>query len=464
LRKVVSLLCLVCAIAYAGLPEELGKIRKTLRSDPGKAQALVSTLLLGNESSADVQAAAGDVAFRQGEFERADQRYRTALSLASKSPRALRGQGRLALICSYRQTAKRYFESAYAADPNDHEILRDWAGTQHGDAELAALDRYLSIAQGADEDELEDVRAHIAMHKGTRGRDVNRLASDYVPSLIKLERVMNAARDQVRGYSIAIRLNDSKTFRLLLDTGASGIILNSKAGRKANLQPLSPTPLRGVGEDTDHSGYVSLVDRLTVGTVQFKDYIVRVSEDSPVRDVDGIIGADVFQQFSIKIDFRKAAVHLEPFVTEEGKPVDPEDGDYNRVRRPGFIDVFRLGAQLLIPGTANDSSTVLFLLDSGAYANLLSREFAQQVSDVRSEASLRLSGVAGKVKDVYKIDRLKLRFAGIEQTSSGVLSFDFSNLCREEGVQIAGLLGLPTLADFVLELDYRNGLVRFTPR
>ena len=43
-----------------------------------------------------------------------------------------------------------------------------------------------------------------------------------------------------------------------------------------------------------------------------------------------------------------------------------------------------------------------------------------------------------------------------------VLSFDFTNLCRQEGVEIAGLLGFPTLARFVLELDYRNGLVRLT--
>lgn len=461
MKKALPLLCLGCAVVFAALPDELAKVRKTLKSNPASAQAMAATLLTGNAQSAPVHAAAGDVAFRLGDFERADQEYRTALKLDGQNARALRGQGRIAEICSYRKTAKRFFARAYQADPDDSEILRDWAGSQHGETEIAALERYLAIARDADEDELEDVRAHVALHKETRGRDLNRLTSAYRQTSIKLDWVYNDRR-QLRGYAVQVKIDGSKSFRLLLDTGASGIILNRNAGRKAKLEAISASPLRGVGDDEDRPASVAIAKSLAIGDVGFSDYLVRVSDGPPIAGVDGIIGTDVFQQFDVTLDLPKRTMTLLPFPTADGEPVNPDDDDYDRVRRDGFLDAFRSGAHLLISGSANESDTVLFLIDSGAYNNVISRDFAARVSDVHNDYSLRLSGVTGQVKDVYKVDKLDLRFANVVQRNMGVLSIDFSKLCREEGVEVAGLLGFPTLAQFVIELDYRNGLVRFS--
>jgi hypothetical protein len=461
LKKALSVLCVASAIALGALPDELAKIRKTLKTNPVSAKAMVETLLAGNAASAPAHSAAGDVAFRSGEFERADQEYRTALKLDPQDARALRGQGRLADICSYRKTAKKLYARAYSVDPDDSEILRDWAGTQHGDTEIAALERYLTIARDADQDELDDVRAHLALHRGTQGRDLNRLTSPYKETNVKLAGVLND-RQQLRGYAVDVRVNALKPMRLLLDTGASGVILNRKAGRRAKLDGISASPLRGVGDDPDKPASVAIAKRLTIGDVEFSDYVVRVSDGPEITGVDGVMGTDVLQQFSVRLNLPKRTMTLVPFRTADGEPVDADDDEYDRVRRDGFVDAFRAGSHLLIPGSANESGPVLFLIDSGAYNNVVSRDFAAQVSQVRNDYSLRLSGIAGQVRDVYKIEKLELHFADIVQHQQGVLSIDFSKLCKEEGVEVAGLLGFPTLADFIVELDYRNGLVRFT--
>ena len=49
--------------------------------------------------------------------------------------------------------------------------------------------------------------------------------------------------------------------------------------------------------------------------------------------------------------------------------------------------------------------------------------------------------------------------AGVRQRLRGLSSFDTSNLSRETGLEIAGLIGFPTLEELVLTIDYRDDLI-----
>jgi hypothetical protein len=54
-----------------------------------------------------------------------------------------------------------------------------------------------------------------------------------------------------------------------------------------------------------------------------------------------------------------------------------------------------------------------------------------------------------------------VRFAGLQQETDGMLSFDTSGLSENLGMEVSGLLGFDVLHLLVVKMDYRDGLVGF---
>jgi hypothetical protein len=205
---------------------------------------------------------------------------------------------------------------------------------------------------------------------------------------------------------------------------------------------------------------LSRADTVRIGSVEFADSIVRVSDKKTFPDIDGLIGMDVFSAFLVTLDFPKRMLRLAPLPNylNDGEPHDraitPELKD--------FTAVYRLGHSLLIPTKVSDSEPVLFIIDTGAGRTLIAPELARQATKVhRDDAHGSMKGISGKVKDMYVTDELVLQFAGFRQRNLDMSSFDFSKLSRANGIEVSGFLGLPLLNLFELTIDYRDGLVKF---
>ena len=48
------------------------------------------------------------------------------------------------------------------------------------------------------------------------------------------------------------------------------------------------------------------------------------------------------------------------------------------------------------------------------------------------------------------------------RSNQDVLTFDLSNLCRNTGTEVSGILGFQVLGMLHVKIDYRDGLVDFT--
>jgi hypothetical protein len=116
---------------------------------------------------------------------------------------------------------------------------------------------------------------------------------------------------------------------------------------------------------------------------------------------------------------------------------------------------------LLIPTKVNDGAPKLFLIDTGAFANTFSTEFAREITKVRDEEELRVKGISGYVQKVYSADKASLAFAHIRQQNEDTVTFDLSNISRHTGTEISGILGYATMAILEVKIDYRDGLVDF---
>ena len=74
---------------------------------------------------------------------------------------------------------------------------------------------------------------------------------------------------------------------------------------------------------------------------------------------------------------------------------------------------------------------------------------------------MQVSGVSGRVKDVFEADKAELQFSRYKQSNLGLTAFNLNNAPGHQEFRLSGILGIPVLSMFRLTIDYRNGLVNF---
>jgi predicted aspartyl protease len=358
------------------------------------------------------------------------------------------------------KTAATYLKRAYSIDPGDPRIFRDWAMRLTGRQHIEALEKYASVVDpNRNENELEELRQHIQLDKALLGRAVMVRASPYRKTEIPLLNLISNSTHTLH-YGVEVSLGATK-LRLVLDTGASGILIPRWAAKRAGIEPLAGSTFNGFGDSLKLSGgYQGIADRVRIGDVEFRDALIGVSNQDAVGPAEGLIGTGVFAQFLVTLDFAARQLRLDPLP-------DSHAGDnelHDRTVLPEmqhFTRVFRFGHLLLVPTRVRDSREVLFVLDTGADRTLISYDMAAEVGKLNREDRMQLGGINGQVADLYQTGNLFLQFAGFSQKNLGLISIDMWRHSRGIGTEVSGFLGLPVLSLFTLTIDYRDGLVNF---
>ncbi len=398
--------------------------------------------------------AEGHVLFRQAEFDRADAAYGEAIRLDSRAALAYVGLASLHGLISQNESAANVANLAYRLIPeNPTAILARAYELEDPTAHVAALEQALALFDPNSE-ETRALRIHVASDRQIGHRDARVLDSPYTAAELRLEQI--DPRNDTR-YALTVLLNNRKKVRMLLDTGASGVSLKSSIVKNAGLERLAEegTEVEGIGDKKAPLSYSYLAESLAIGPVRFRDYVVSVSDRQ--GGMDGIIGADVFSQFLVTLDFRARRLLLAPY---PGLAVPPDRTKaINGERRAGTHRVFRRGNHLFLPVAVNKKASRLFLIDTGAFTNLISADFAREQTKLSHNGSVRIHGVQGEVDKVFNASQVELTFAGLRQNNSGMLAFDFGKLSNEFGFEIGGIIGMPILEQLRVTIDYRNGAV-----
>ncbi len=287
---------------------------------------------------------------------------------------------------------------------------------------------------------------------------------------MKLEMLLRGP-NRLGGYAIPIKLNDAKA-TIQVDTGAGGIIVNTRVAQKAGLQKFSDLRIGGIGDDQPSPGYWGYADTISVGDLQFKNCYVQVVEHLRLPDEDGLIGTNIFEDFLVDLDFPDKKLRLSPLEPlpdiSEGDlslhsemPIKPNP--HNRIvpeKYVGFEKVYRVGRDLFIPTQVNDLPPRLFLLDTGGWDNMIAPALAREASKV-SEANAKVSGLGGAVRNVYQTDEITLKFGGFQQHRQKLLAFDLKHISDDAETEISGILGFAMMWILDIKLDYRDHLVGF---
>jgi tetratricopeptide (TPR) repeat protein len=458
------------ATAYAGLTRVYLRQRKV-----EDAYAAANKAITLAPDSPDVHVALAEVYYRQGKIIDADHELVKVVNSGGRNARAYLDLARISETASYYARAKKMIEMAYNLDPDDPDVRREWLGTLPREERVKELKKYLDGESDDDAKDRSDLMKLLSLLQEEAGQphrgchQVNQVHSTQT----KLEPLMNNAHS-IRGYGLSVNLNGANA-KLLLDTGAGGIVVDRKVAEKAGIKALVQTEIGGVGSNTGSGGYLALADTIKIGELEFHDCMVQVVDKRSVLDDDGLIGADVFQHYLVDINLPDAKFGLSEL------PVDPKSvgessaslessaasksawhDPYISPEMKDYSGVYRVGHMLLIPTSLNGKPPKNFLIDTGAFDNTIDTGAAKEVTKVRGDDYDRVKGLSGKVNNVYTADKVKIRFSRFEQDRNDLIAFDLTNISNHAGTEVSGTLGFAMLKMLDIKIDYRDGMVNFT--
>lgn len=444
--------------------------------------------------SPTMRVALGEVLFREGKIPEAEEQWVKVINSGYPSARAYLGLARVRKAISMYASAKRMIDKAHELDPNDPDIQRAWINTLGMKERINYLEGYLASENNDDAETRSNAEFYLEYLKARQKepKRVCRLASNVTSTETELVRLLLDPK-HLRGYGLAVQLNGKKT-NLMLDTGAGGILVDRGIAEKAGITKLSETRVGGIGDKGTNPGWIGLASSIKVGNLEFKDCPVYVLEKRSVVGEDGLIGAGVFADFTVDIDFPNEKLRLKelpqrpdeaPRVPElktetadadspedssdsEHQPTDPaktspRSGPFDRYIAPemkSYTPVYRFGHDLLVPTKIGNVPNKLFLLDTGAFTNQITPAAAREITKVHGDDTI-VKGLSGSVKKVYSADKAILQFGHLRQENQDLLSFDLTSVSDNEGTEVSGTLGFVMLHLLDLKIDYRDGLVDF---
>ena len=457
------------ALAYAGLARVYLKEKRVADAAAAAAKAIEA-----GPKSPDAHVAHAEVLFRQGKIPESENELVEVVNSGQHSARAYLDLAEVDEAASFYGRAKSMIEMAHRVDPSDPDIRREWLFTLPRAERLKELKDYLAGETDDDAEDRADLMRILTLLQDETAepkrtcRQITKVSSTET----RLEPLLDDPQ-HLRGYGLTVNFNGTSA-KLMLDTGAGGILVDRHVAQKAGIKPIVETQIGGIGSKGESGGYLGYADSIKIGDLEFHDCLVEVLDKRSVLDDDGLIGADVFADYLVDLDlpdrkFRLSELPVAPTGTSGSAGLQAGGEDRNEWHDPfiapemkSFTPVFRFGHMLLVRTWLNNAPPKLFLLDTGAFDNMITPEAAREVTKIRGDDSDVIKGLNGKVAKVYTADKVKIRFAHFSQEREDLLAFDLSNISDGAGTEISGTLGFAMLFVLDIKIDYRDGLVNFT--
>ncbi len=451
------------------------KLQRLLQAEPSNGKArylLVRSLILNKQSKQALRAAEegvqlapqdaysyvalGDALFREGEFDRAASSYARARVLQPDLARGHLGYGNVMLTQAKRLSARESFRKAYSLDPEDPDIMKCWATVlPRSSEEIALWERFSKEATYLEPEYLQDVGAFTQYCRRKEGHNQTMLRHSAPTVQIPLKRGREPQRSLPHWF-VEVQINGGKKRKMLLDTGASGLLVAVEVGKKDGVETIVESHVRGAGDEGARKAWLGWAEKVAIGEVTLGNCLIALAQRRTWHgNADGIIGTDVFDDFRITLDLPHSVLSLERLPEQPDRfccDAASESGD-------GFTKIRLLGSRILTPGVINDQLAGYFLIDTGAEQSLIDDEPAAASTKTRS-TPFGLRGISGKVKGVKEASEIVLQFAGVRQKHEGMLSMDMADLSDSFGTELKALIGCSLLEHTVLTIDYRNAFIK----
>lgn len=472
-----------------------GMVRTYLKLKNVEQAALTANQGIAQTNSPRMRVARAEVWFRQGKMAEAEREFVDVINSGYPEARAYVGLARERRAIAMYKNATRLIEKAHEIDAVDPDIQEEWVGTLSRSERIRYLEKSLAGDNNWDADRRASVTSYLEYLK-ERAKQKNsspcRLVSKTTSTQTPMVRLLSDPQ-HLRGYGLTVSINGHKS-NLMLDTGASGILVKRSIAEHAGVSKITETKVWGIGDKGRRNAYIGIAESIKVGELEFQNCPIEVMETRSVVGDDGLIGADVFESFLVQLDFPKEKLRLSELPkrpgeaasnltlnnsedeaendsdapaaadkSTEAKPAPPS-GPLDRYVAPemkSYTTVFRIGHDLLVPTAIGNASQKLFLLDTGALVNFISPAAASEVTKVHGNSDVIVKGISGSVDKVYSANKAVLQFGHVRQENQDMTSIDMKAMSDSAGTEISGILGFITLRMLDIKIDYRDALVNF---
>jgi tetratricopeptide (TPR) repeat protein len=425
--------------------------------------------------TADAHVALGEVFFRQGLIPESEREFVEGLKIDITNARAFMGRAKVFRAESFFKRAHDFVIQAHKLDPEDPQIRRMWVETLKPSEQLAEMEKYFADVSNDEPNATTNREAALKVLKDAAQHPEKRCRLVTKPDQVKipLEKFLDGP-NWYKGVGLKVDVTGHKS-TLLLDTGASGIVLSAKAAEKAGIKPIAHGTIFGIGDKGGAGSFTGRADSIKVGDLEFRDCLVEVTEKKSALDVDGLIGADMFDAYLVNIDTPEQMLLLSQLPKRPGSATentqvmasdsiaddrDPQDR-YIAPSMANYSPFYRSGHLMLLPTRVEEASPRLFLIDTGSYTTWITPEAAREVTRVSGDWTRHAKGISGDVDRIYLADHARISFSHFRQENQGIWSFDLTNVSKPAGVEISGILGFRLFNMMKMTIDYRDGLIDF---
>jgi tetratricopeptide (TPR) repeat protein len=310
-----------------------GMVRVYLKQKNAELAAQTAEQGLKQTDSPRMHVAEGEVLFRQGRIGPAEAEWVKVINSGYPEARAFLGEARVRHALAMYKGEKAMLDRAHQIDPDDPDIYEEWIGTLSRAKRISYLEDSLAGDNNWDPDERGDVVNYLRYLKERakqKSQSSCRLVSKVSATETPLVRLLEDPQ-HLRGYGLHVYLNGHKS-ALMLDTGASGILVRRAAAERAGITKISETKVWGIGKKGRRNAYIGVADSIKIGELEFQNCPIEVMESRSVAGDEGLIGADVLENFLVDIDFPNEKLKLSqlpvpPGASHEDVTLKSEDDD-----------------------------------------------------------------------------------------------------------------------------------------
>ena len=460
-----------------------GIIRSLLGQDKVKdAEDLGQSWFKESPKNATAVETLGEVFFREADLGGAYSMNQAAHQLDPCNARVYLMDAALEELTANRKSGRGHIELAYKLFPQEPEIRRAWISTLPRKQRLAEREALLKDESLIGKEEKKQLQRSAA-YAAIAPKEECTLATNVTSTKIPIVEIMDSIYHTGEA-GINIRVN-GKERRLQLDTGASGITISKSAAEGLGLVRELSTEVGGIGDKGNVGTSIAHAASIKIGNLEFHNCEVDILEKRSALDNEGLIGADVFSKFLVSLDFYHLEMRLDPLpplpnaasaetheaLTTAVRPQetavaadeDMEEKVHDRYIAPEMKDwtkIYRVGHDLLMPVTINDSKVRLFLVDTGAASMLISPGVARDFTKVHKDPYNRIMGLSGEVRDVYETSKFKIVLGDFYDKIESMTAIDMTKISHETGVEVSGIIGAPILFQVTVRIDYRDNLIK----
>ena len=263
---------------------------------------------------------------------------------------------------------------------------------------------------------------------------------------------------------VPVKINNSDTLRFILDTGVSSILLTDPSiAQKLGMKSIRKVKIAGAGEGDEIEAGIVIDNTIRIGDmIAYRQNLVVMQDDhlklsefvgTPVH---GIIGYDIFNRFTVTIDFAMGELILE---NPEHYKYKPNKGE----RFPITIEENKPYLSTMELMKDNQSTPIKVILDTGAGHAISLETNGIHLPDKVLKAQLG-RGLNGIING--SLGRIPMLKVGKFEMKNLVASFPDSSSYRLRNTVLTerqGSIGCEFLRRFKVTFNYRDQYIVLKP-